>query len=413
MTGIKRNLEGKIRLLLSQFPVVAILGPRQVGKTTLAQQITPGWKHIDLENPQDFDRLTHDPLFFFEQYPDHVFIDEAQMLPSLFSILRHVIDANRTKKGRFLITGSSSLALLRHVTESLAGRIAIVELGTLKINEILQTPLNQFYTIFEHKLDPKLLSPFIGKKPSLINSMISKIWLLGGYPEPVLSQDRQFYLQWMESYQNMYLHRDISKLFPRLNLLNFRRFLGILSKLSGTIINKRDVARALEVSEPTVREYMDIIEGTFFWRQLHSFEKNIIKSVIKMPKGYVRDSGVLHHMLMIDNEDTLYNSPIVGSSFEGFVIEELIKGLQATMVTNWKPYYYRTRNGAEIDLIIEGPFGTLPIEIKYGSTTPIKQLTAVSNFIAEHDLPFGLLINQSKEATWLTPSIFQLPIDFI
>lgn len=187
----------------------------------------------------------------------------------------------------------------------------------------------------------------------------------------------------------------------------------MLGGFSGTIINRAELSRTLEISEPTAKEYLAIAEGTFLWRQLYSYEKNITKSLIKMPKGHLVDTGLLHHLLKISSLDLLYTHPIVGRSFEGFVIEELLKGLQATLTTNWDYHYYRTRNGAEIDLIIEGSFGILPIEIKYGAQINLRQLKALTEFISEHHLAFGLLINQGDRAEWISPHIFQLPIGWL
>ena len=217
----------------------------------------------------------------------------------------------------------------------------------------------------------------------------------------------------MENYRTTYINRDVAKLFPRINRLAYRRFLNMLCQLSGTIINRSEIGRAIEVSEKTIREYLEIAHGTFIFRLLTSYEKNIEKTVTKMPKGYIRDTGLLHFLLKIPDQDGLYNHPIVSKSFEGYVIEEIYKGLQATSITNWEFFYYRTKNKAEIDLIIDGPFGVLPIEIKQGSTVKRSSLMTLSKFIEEHHLPFGLLINQSNKAEWITKSIFQLPVGWL
>lgn len=410
MTELNRNIYNKIKYLLDNFPAVVIVGARQTGKTTLAKQLAPEWKYIDMENVNDFARISHDPLFFFNQYPRHLIIDEAQYYPDLFKTLRGVIDEKRKEKNRFLLTGSSSPELLTNASESLAGRVAIVELGTLKANEYYKLPLSPFYELFRNKLNRKHI--IFGNAP-LTNAQMQKIWLQGGYPEPVLSRDKVFGEIWMEQYSDTYINRDVAKLFPRLNKAAYQRFLLILSKLSGTIINRSDVARTLEINEKSVREYLKIIEGTFLWRELPSFEKNVIKSIVKMPKGYIRDSGLLHYFLRIETLEELYTHPIVGQSFESFVIEEIIKGLQALNISNWDAYYYRTRKGSEIDLILDGRFGTLPIEIKYGSRVDYKQLNSLEKFIQEHALPFGMVINQSQSIEWLTPNILQIPIGWL
>lgn len=406
----QRNAQRKLQEMLEIFPVVAILGGRQVGKTTLAKMLGPHWHYFDLENPKDYDRISHDPLFFFKQFNKHVIIDEAQSLPALFQVLRGVIDADRGQKGRFILTGSSSPELLNNISESLAGRIGLMELGTLEMNEQYDQALSPFYQVFESKLDPNAL-PF-GAPPIGIEQ-VQTSWLYGGYPEP-LQENETFYQQWMENYFATYVHRDIAALFPKLNKIAYQRFIHMLAKLSGSILNKADLARALEVSQGSISQYLHIAHHTFLWRTLPSFEKNVMKRVIKMPKGHIRDTGLLHGLLSIDSSEALYNDPIVGRSFEVFVIEELLKGLQSTMLTQWSAHYYRTSNGAEVDLIIDGAFGCLPIEIKHSSYVPLSKLRTLIDFVQTRaDCPFGLLINQSDKAEWLTPEIFQLPVGWL
>lgn len=392
------------------FSAVFILGARQVGKTTLARSIRPDWRYFDLENENHYAQITHDVHFFFEANPSQLILDEAQIYPQLFNALRGVIDANRNQVGRFLITGSSNPLLLDHVSESLAGRVAFVELGTLKVNEYFERPMSRFYHLFENKLSKKALQ----FEHELISSdKVQHVWLRGGYPEPLIKRDPYFYNQWMENYFNTYINKDIADLFSRLSRPTYRRFISMLAKLSSTILNKSDLARALEVSEGSVRQYLTIAQATFLWNELQSYEKSIFKTIVKMPKGYMRDSGVLHHLLSIHSIEDLYANPVVGHSFEAFVIDEVIKGLNATMVTNWEANYYRTRKGSEVDLILHGPFGVLPIEIKYGSKTAFDQIKTLIEFVRANKLLFGILLNQSKEAKWLCPEVFQLPVGYL
>lgn len=413
MTGQNRNSIPHLQYLLAHFPAVAIIGPRQAGKTTIANQIAPTWQYIDLERPADYQLVSHDPDFFFSTHPRHLIIDEAQLLPPVFNVLRGVIDSARSETGRFILTGSSSPELLTQISESLAGRIATVELGTLKANEFYQVPLSPLYDIFQNKITRQEIDALMALQPPLQNSQLTAHWLQGGYPEPIFAHDRRFYDQWMADYRLSYVNRDIARLFPRLNKAAYQRFLMVLSKLSGTIINKSQLARDIEVDEKTVREYLSIAEGTFLWRTLQSYENNVKKSITKMPKGYLRDSGLLNYLLRIHDLDELYQHPQVGNLFEAFVIEEILKGLEAKGIVNWQPYYYRTRNGAEIDLVLEGFFGTVPIEIKYGSTVQMKQLTALRHFVQEHKLPFGILINQSDRMQWICEEIVQIPLGWV
>ncbi|MDF1654888.1 MAG: ATP-binding protein [Coxiellaceae bacterium] len=409
---MKRNLYNKINRLMTMFPAVVLLGARQTGKTTLTKALRPDWQYLDLEKSTDYNLIDHDTEFFFQQSSQHIIIDEAQRLPKLFETLRGVIDQDRQTKGRFLLTGSSSPDLLKNVSESLAGRVAIVELGTLKTNELFAAPPSPLYDMLADKQFARHRLDELGEA-TLSLQQVQTAWYKGGYPEPALNDSDEFYHLWMENYESTYINRDVANLFPRLNRVAYQRFLSMLCKLSGTILNKSDIARALEVSASSIREFLNIAEGTFLWRALPSYEKSTSKSIVKMPKGHIRDTGLLHSLLGITNTKRLLTDPIVGASFEGFIIEEIIKGLQATLLTHWSTYYYRTRSGAEIDLIMEGPFGVIPIEIKYGSTFQPKQLRHLEGFIKDNPCDFGILINQSSQARWLSPNIFQLPANYL
>lgn len=406
MEHIKRNLAGRLEQLLAHFPAIAIIGSRQAGKTTLTHQIAPSWQYFDLESPSAFDRVNSDPELFFVTNPHHLVLDEAQLLPKLFEVLRSVIDQSRAQKGRFILTGSSNLDLKKNIDESLAGRIAIVQLDPLKANEFYRKPLSPIYSWFEKKLKKAEIEIF---QPQFSVLEMQQLWLKGGYPEPLLAKNEFFHQEWMKQYQATYIDRDIRKLFPKLNHLAYRNFIKTLGALSGTIINRSNLATALEVNEKTVREYLNIAEGTFLWRQLPSFENSKVKQIVKMPKGYLRDSGLLHHILHIKDLEDLSVSPHVGSSFEAFVIEEFLRGLEAMGIC-YGAYYYRTKRGVEIDLILEGGFGLLPIEIKRNSYVEMKKLKNLEEFVIENKAPFGIIINQSQRMEWLTQNILQVPV---
>jgi predicted AAA+ superfamily ATPase len=367
MTDQKRNLEPKINDLLVYFPVVIILGVRQCGKTTLAKMLRPDWQYFDLERSRDFDLITRDFEFFIKEYSHSIIIDEAQRYPALFQEFRSVVDRDRKHKNRFLLTGSSSLDLIKNVSESLAGRVGLVELGTFKANETYAIGLPEFYTIFNKELNHTTIDSLKALEPKISHDQLMQAFLKGGYPDPVLEEDDRFYDAWMENYIQTYIQRDIRTLFPRLDLVKYQRFVSMLSALSGTIINRSQVGRSLDISEKAIRDYLQIAEGSYIWRNTPSYEKSISKSVVKMPKGNLRDSGLSNYIQGITQREQLLNYPNVGAAFEAYISEEIIKGIQATETVNWNRYYFRTRNGSEVDMILEGPFGTLPIEIKFGS----------------------------------------------
>jgi len=409
MTDFRRNIESKVNELLSFFPIVIILGVRQCGKTTLTRKLKPEWRYFDLERAQDFDFITADIDFFFKEHPHSIIIDEAQKFPALFQELRGVVDRDKRRKNRFLLTGSSSLELVKNVSETLAGRVGIVELGTFKMNEVWAQRLPDFYNIFQHRIDNETIEMMRGLTPSIPHKQVMESFQKGGYPEPVLAGDKRFYQAWMENYLQTYVQRDIRGLFPRLDLVKYRRFVAMLAALSGTIINRSQVGRSLDISEKSVRDYLEIAEGSYVWRNLPSHKTNSSKSIVKMPKGNFRDSGLANFIRMIESWDQLLTHPLVGAAFEAFITEEIIKGIQALTVTAWNYYYFRTKNGAEIDLILEGPFGILPIEIKFGTTIKQRQLQSLKNFVYSNDLPLGIVINNSEQVELIAEKIIQLP----
>ncbi len=407
MTGIKRNQWHIVNQLLALFPVVLIVGARQVGKTTLARMARPDWRYFDMEHGSDFDFITNDFDFFFREYPNHIIIDEAQESPQLYRELRGVIDADRAKKNRFILTGSSSPELLSGIADSLAGRVAIVELGTCKHNELTGEPLPDFYQIFTKPCNAETLRELKTLTPST-DDLLATV-LSGGYPEPVLANNPTAFFTWMDNYFKTYIARDVRRLFPRLDMIKYRRFITMLASLSGTIINKAQLGRAINVSEVTIRDYLDIAHQTLIWRNIPSYAGTVSRSVVKMPKGILRDAGLLNYLGNITSREQLVRSPQIGQIFESFVIEEILKGMHASNIARWDYSYYRTRNGAEIDLILEGSFGLVPVEIKFGVSTRLKQVTALTRFVQEHQLPFGIVMNQSSEIRMLSEHIIQIP----
>ena len=413
MSDYNRNMELKINSYLSIFPAVVITGVRQCGKTTLAKKLAPNWSYFDLENPDDFDRITSDPTFFFKKYPEKVIIDEAQKYPELFETIRGVIDQDRQKKGRFILTGSSSMELASQVSESLAGRVGLIELSNFKTNEVYNQPLSAFYELFDQPLSQKTKESLLNLKTNLTQTQFNHVFLRGGYPEPVLHLPDENYKIWMDNYFATYINQDIRSLFPKLQTVKYRRFIQMLSSLSGQILNRADIARSVEVNEGTIRDYLEIANGSFVWRTIPCFHKSKIKSLINMPRGSFRDSGLLHHLLKIRTDEDLYLHPFVGRHFEHYVCEEIIRGLQATNIVNWDYHYFRTKNGAEVDLVLDGYFGLLPIEIKYGQKLDKRKINHLKKFMTDHNCPLGLVINQASSIEEVADNIIQIPIQYL
>ena len=413
MTAKRRNLEDKIETLLGFFPVVIILGVRQCGKTTLARKLRPTWRYYDLERFRDYTFITEDIDFFFRENPHSVIIGEAQQYPTLFQEIRSVIDADRRKKNRFILTGSSSPELMKGVSESLAGRVGLLELGTFKMNETYGLKLPDFYRIFESEIDDRTLPALKKLQSPVSHDQLMDSFLRGGYPEPALADSGRFLLSWMENYYDTYIQRDIRSLFPRLDITRYRRFISMLSALSGTIVNRSETARSLDISEKSVRDYLHIASESYIWRNIPSYEKSAVKSIVKMPKGCFRDSGLSHFLRGIRDRDQLIRHPMVGANFESFVLEEIVKGIQALEIAKTNVYHFRTRNGAEVDLILQGDFGILPIEVKFGSIVKQRQMQSLKTFVEKNDLPLGIVIDNGDRIEQVSDKIVRLPATYI
>lgn len=229
-----------------------------------------------------------------------------------------------------------------------------------------------------------------------------------GYPEPWTKYNYRFTKLWMQNYMQTYIERDILRLFPGLNLQKYKLFIQMLANLSGQIINYSTVARTLGVSQPTVREYFQIAHGTFIWRNVPSYEKNATKRIVKHPKGYLRDTGLHHFMLHQYSLSDLLVHPLMGSSWEALVIENIIRGFTALGV-HFDYYYYRTGAGAEVDLVLEGEFGLIPFEIKYTQSVSLKELRGLKAFIKERNCRYGFVINNNEKVTLIDENIIGIP----
>ncbi len=408
-----RNIAAKVNRLLEMFPVVAVIGPRQCGKSTLVRDLRPDWKYYDLESPDDYQLITEDSGSFFTINNEKVIIDEAQQYPRLFGVLRGIIDSERKLRGRFILTGSSSPHIVKGITESLAGRIATVEMAAFKQGEYYDKALPGIYQLLTSS--STRVEDFQQLTTSIQLEQSMHIWCKGGFPEPLIESenDPSFYNHWMENYIADYVGRDIRGLFPRLNIHNFRRFLTLLAQFSGHQLNMSSIARALGTSVSTVKDYLDIIHQTFLWRNLEPYTKNPLKKVQKANKGFFRDPGLLHYFLKINDLDQLLLHPVAGFSFESFVIEEIIRGLQATMATQLSFNYYRTIDKSEVDLVIETSSGAIPVEIKLNSVIHRKSLRPLENLVADMQSDYGIVINRGKRIELRTNKIVQIPVQYL
>lgn len=406
MHELSRSCEKSIIYLLERFPVVAILGARQVGKSTLLQKIWPDAKHFDLENIRHFDLIEEDVEFFLSENRPPITLDEAQLSSVLFKGIRVAVDKNRDQPGQYLISGSSSPQLLKNISESLAGRIAIYELGGLTFEDAYQLEPSHFYSrLIEQDFDS------IGElTPRYTRAQLLDLCFNGGYPEHFLKRnDPVFHDQWMDNYIRTYIDRDIRVLFPSLKLDVYRRFIQMLATGSGQLVNASQFAKSLDISQPTVKKYLEIAEGTFLWRSLSGFRSNRRKRLVKMPKGHFRDSGLACRLLNIQSPQAMESHPHFGQLWESFMIEQVINGLEISL-RSFQYHFYRTQHQAEVDLVLEGSFGLIPIEIKTGYRTPPKNLRHLKTFIEEHNCPVGFVFNSAEQIEKLADKIIQLPV---
>ena len=339
---IDRKLYKEIMGLLRQFPAVAILGARQVGKTTMAKQLASIQKkptlYLDLENPLDVRRLA-DPYTFLTDNKDKcIIIDEVQTIPSLFAVLRSVIDSDR-RNGKFILLGSASPQLVKGVSESLAGRVAYRELSAINFLEL-----------------PEKVSQ-------------NKHWFRGGFPSALLAKSDKASMEWMSSFVKSYIERDLGYLFGvELSGNTIGRLLSMLAHVNGSVWNAEMMARSLGITAPTVNRYIDFLEGAFIVNRLPAFFINTRKRLVKAPKVYIRDSGLLHQLSHIYNINALKGHPVVGSSWEGYVAEQ-VKQLKPP---NTDLYYYRTQAGSEYDIVIaRGIKPVACIEVKLNNAPAI------------------------------------------
>jgi predicted AAA+ superfamily ATPase len=331
-----RKLFKTLESAVKQFPAVALLGPRQVGKTTLAFELKKHFSdsiYLDLESEQDLAKLNQPELYLKEHTDKLVILDEVHRAPGLFPILRGLIDSQKRagkKTSQYLLLGSASPDLLKQSGESLAGRIAYLELTPLLASEI----------------EPKDME---------------SLWLRGGFPDSFLADSEEQSVLWRQNFIRTYLERDVPQFAPRISTETLRRFWGMLSNAQGTLINVAQLAGNLGIDQKTAQSYMDLLIDLLMVRKLQPWHSNIGKRLIKSPKIYVRDSGLVHSLLSIANKEALLSHPIIGQSWEAFIIENLT----ATLPNGAIPYFYKTSGGAEIDLIIAWPNQEIwAIEIK-------------------------------------------------
>jgi hypothetical protein len=342
---IQRKLLPELLELLKFFPAVGLIGARQVGKTTLANslisQVGKAVRYFDLERLEDFNRLQADPGFFLDQFRDElVIIDEVQRLPGLFAELRSLIDNHRVP-GRFLLLGSASPLLMRSTADSLAGRIGYLTLQPLQIAELGI----QLETIMTH-------------------------WWRGGFPDSWLAPSEDLSFRWRESFIRTYVERDLQFLGLNTDPFRFRTFLQMLAAVNGNLWNAESLGRSLGLSGHTIKQYLGFLESSFFVKVLPPFFHNMGKRLVKSPKVYLSDTGILHTLLGVKNQADLVLHPQAGASWEGYVLMQIMNELPLDL----DPYFFRTSDGTECDLVLTKALRpVICIEVKLGNVVKLSR----------------------------------------
>ncbi len=342
---IPRTIETSVRARLAGVvPAVVLLGPRQVGKTTLARKIAADWPggavYLDMERPADRRRLDDADAYLRAQQGKLVVIDEIQRAPGLFEVLRGIIDDRRAvgqRFGHFLLLGSAALELMSQSSETLAGRVAYLDIGPVDILEATAAGIDA-----------------------------NTLWVRGGFPESLLANDGGdgTSLTWRRDFIRSYLERDVPMFAPRMPVQALGRLWTMLAHQQGSLVNQARLAGSLGVSAPAINRYIDLMVDLQLVRRLAPWSGNVGKRLVKAPKVYVRDSGIVHALLDLETWNDVAGHPVAGPSYEGFVIENIIQ----CAGSRWRPYFYRTHDGAEVDLLLErGGQPEIAVEVKRSS----------------------------------------------
>jgi predicted AAA+ superfamily ATPase len=381
---------GLLRARLRASPAVVILGARQCGKSTLAQEFVAAagsrgrGKRFDLEKPSDLARLQAAPeqdLGSLQRTPGLVCIDEVQRAPFLFPLLRVLLDDPR-RRARYLLLGSASPSLVAGVSESLAGRVSFLDLTPFLEAEVQEA------------------APHLGPH----------LWVRGGFPRSFLARSGRMSFEWRESYIRTFLEQDVPALGLRLPAPTLRRLWTMLAHLHGGLLNASELAAGLGVSVPTVGRYLDVLEGTFMVRRLPPYWANIGKRLTKAPKVYLRDTGLLHALLGIEDLDTLRGHPKVGASWEGLLIEQIV-GALALAGETVRPHFWRTHGGAEVDLLLEMRGRILPIEIKMSGEP--RTTRGLLECMRDLGLRAGFVMHGGDDAYSLGKGVHALPASLV
>lgn len=365
---IKRHFSRRLKTLLRTFPIICVMGPRQAGKTTFIRSALPEWKYLDLERPSDYIRLSGDPEDAMRRLKGHFILDEAQQLPPLFPVLRSFVDQQRKKNGQLVLLGSASLSLIKQISETLAGRAGFLDVTPFHWNEVQ------------------------GRKRVTLETL----WYRGGFPDAFMISSDKKRIDWFDAYTRTFIERDLTAFGINISAPQMRKLWTMLAHVNGAIWNASQLASSMGVSFHTINRYTDILEQTFLIRKLPPYFANIGKRIVKSPKVYFRDTGLLHYFLGIHESKSLQVHPARGTSWEGFVIEQVISAFQL-LSPGCQAFYWRTAAGAEVDLLIKRGERLIPLEIKLHSSPSGRDVPGLVSCMKDLKLDSGYVLYPGGE----------------
>lgn len=413
MSYLSRALEEKVRQLTAKFGAVLVTGPRQAGKTSLLEHLTAelfgdAARSIAFDTPSEIAAFRRDPDLFFLNHPGVLFLDEVQHVPDIFPYLKRELDRAR-RRFRFFLSGSQHFELMSGVTESLAGRVAVLDLWPLALQETRGKRPAATVELLE---DPTRLDELLGREYGATDHVdIAPAMLTGGYPPVVLQAAGA---DWLEAYRRTYVQRDVRELSQVADLGRFDRFLVLCAGRSGTVVNKTEIAGAIGIDSKTVDHWVSLLETSYQLVTLPAYYANTTKRLVKRPKWVFADSGLGLHLQAIRDAHALFNAPHFGHLFESFVIMEIRK-LYGHAGLPWNGSFWRTPKGVECDLVLPAAGRLVPIEIKHTASATAHDLTALNGFLDlyEKSASHGVLVSMQPRVERLTSRIYNVPVGMI
>lgn len=410
-----RYLQDNLAQRPQYFPVVLVTGPRRSGKSTLANKLLQSWDGVSsfsFDTPEEISRFRSDPQLFFQEIKTPVVLDEIQNVPEIFRYIKSQTDNSPDKHCQFLLTGSQQFQMMRHVTESLAGRILIRELHPFSFGEITNAPVKQVKAAVAALLEG---NPEYFRNSShaglLSAQQILQAILLGGYPPIYELESESLRRDWYRAYVQTYIQRDIRDLSAIHDLSVFNRFVGLVAGRSAHIINYSELGKDLGVSYKTAQHYLSLLETSCIWRSMPAYHKKSEKRLVKAPKGLILDTGLLCFLTGIFTTESLERNPQLGMIFESYVLSEIMK-LTSSLNFDAQYFHFRTGSGSEVDCVIEANGQLIPIEIKFSSTRRAdwgKGIEIFRKTFPKEMITMGFVLSLDPEVFAVTRHSYNIP----